>query len=409
MSFNRILAPFLVSLAVACGAADSSDSSSSEPDDTGESPSAASASTTADSPATATTSVTKSVAVTATGDVAPVSTDETPSAGEANDPAPEPIAEPSGLQYRGVNLAGAEFGTLTASSLGVEGRDYGWPTRAEIDYFQAKGMNTFRIGFAWERLQTKQFAELTPAYVAKLDDIVGYATSRGANVVLNPHNFAKYYGVHVGSAAVPASAFADLWKRLATRYAANARVMFNLVNEPAGLRTEQWVDSANAAIAAIRAAGAKNMIHVPGNAYTGAHSWNSTWYGTANAKAMLAIKDPGDNFVIEVHQYLDPDSGGKTGQCVSAKIGRERLAGWISWLRANGLKGFVGEFAGGDNALCNAAVKDMLDAMNEADDVIVGWLWWAAGPRWNPSYPFSIEPKNGVDAPQMALLTPYLP
>jgi endoglucanase len=79
----------------------------------------------------------------------------------------------------------------------------------------------------------------------------------------------------------------------------------------------------------------------------------------------------------------------------------------VQWLRANGKKGFVGEFAGRDDATCNAAVTDMLTSMTAASDVLVGWLWWAAGPGWG-DYVFTVEPKNGQDRPAMALLRPFL-
>jgi endoglucanase len=185
-------------------------------------------------------------------------------------------------------------------------------------------------------------------------------------------------------------------------------VIFNLVNEPNTMPTEQWVGAANAAIQAIRDAGATNLIHVPGNAWTGAHSWSSSSYGTPNAQAMLDIVDPLDNVVFEAHQYLDSNSSGTSDQCVSTTIGRERLAPFIDWLRAHGKKGFIGEFAGGNNTVCNAAIADMLATMMEASDVLVGWLWWAAGPAWSKDYPFSLHPKNGEEQPQMTLLLPFL-
>jgi endoglucanase len=314
------------------------------------------------------------------------------------------VPTPVVLPYRGINLAGGEFGSALP---GKEGIDYEWPTKSEVDYYTAKGMNTFRIGFRWERLQATAKGELSAAYLAKLDGIVTYATGVGARVILNPHNFARYYGTPVGSSQVPSAVFADLWRRLAERYGSNARVMFNLVNEPMDMGTEQWVSAANAAIAAIRAAGATNVIHVPGNGWTGAHSWTSNYYGTPNSVAMLAITDPGNNFIYEAHQYLDADSGGGSDQCVSSTIGSERLRSFIAWLREHGKKGFIGEFAGGNNATCNAAVKDMLRSMEAASDVLVGWLWWAGGPGWG-DYPFSLEPTNGKDRPQMALLLPHL-
>jgi endoglucanase len=308
------------------------------------------------------------------------------------------------MPYRGVNLSGAEFGDVLP---GVEGVDYTFPTAAQVDYFTSKGMNTFRVGFKWERLQPAANGELVEAYATKLDALVAYATSKQATVILNPHNFARYYGVPVGSPQVPEAVFADVWRRLALRYGSNPLVMFNLVNEPHDLPTEQWVSSANAAILAIRTAGAANTIIVPGNAWTGAHSWSATSYGTPNSVAMLAITDPSNNVLFEVHQYLDESSGGGSGPCVSTTIGSERLAGFVKWLRDNGKKGFVGELAGRNDATCNAAVTDMLTSMMGASDVLVGWLWWGAGP-WKDSYPFVIEPKNGVDRPAMAVIRPFL-
>lgn len=316
---------------------------------------------------------------------------------------PAPYASP-GVPFRGVNLAGAEFGSALP---GAFGKDYTFPTRTEVDYYLARGMNTFRVGFKWERLQPAARSAFDGAYFERLDAIVSYAVSKSANVILNPHNFARYYGETVGSSKVPNADFADLWRRLAEKYSGSPKVLFNLVNEPHDMSTEQWVGAANAAIAAIRSAGANNLVIVPGNGWTGAHSWNSTYYGTPNSTAMLKITDPKDNIVFEVHQYMDGDSSGGSGSCVSTTIGRERLQSFVKWLRDNGKKGFLGEFAGGDNGTCNTAVKNMLDYVHASSDVIVGWTWWAGGPWWG-EYKFTLHPKNGADRPQMALLTPYL-
>ena len=308
------------------------------------------------------------------------------------------------LPYRGINLAGGEFGTAIPGTLGI---DYKWPTPAEVDYFMGKGMNTFRVGFKWERMQSRINADFNAAYFAGLESIVDYATSKGAHVVLNPHNYAHYYGVQVGTSTVPNSAFANFWSRMATKFAKNPLVIFNLTNEPHDIPTEQWVSAANAAIAAIRSAGALNQIHVPGNGWTGAHSWADDDYGTPNSVAMLKITDPANNYFFEVHQYLDEGSGGTLQTCTSKTVASERMKVFVDWLRANGKKGFLGEFAGGNNDTCNAAVGDMLDTLEDASDVMQGWLWWAAGPFWS-NYGFSLEPSNGKDMPQMALLTTSL-
>jgi endoglucanase len=327
----------------------------------------------------------------------------------AETPAPLVIAAPTlpaavAVPFRGVNLAGGEFGSALP---GADGKDYTFPTRSDVDYYLAKGMNTFRIGFKWERMQRSAYGAFDATYLARLDSVVAYATSKGARVILNPHNFARYYGSTVGSAAVPNGVFADFWKKVATKYAANDKVMFNLVNEPHDMVTEQWVGAANAAIAAIRGVGASNVIIVPGNAWTGAHSWYSSGYGTPNATAMLKVSDPKNNVLFEVHQYMDSDSSGGSGTCISTTIGKERLMGFVKWLRDNKKKGFLGEFAGGNNATCNTAVRTMLDYVHASSDVLVGWTWWAGGPWWG-EYVFTLNPIAGRDRPQMAILAPFL-
>jgi endoglucanase len=319
---------------------------------------------------------------------------------------------PSALPFlRGTNMSGAEFGEQNLP--GTFGTDYTYPDPAYVsgyasqDYFIGKGMNTFRLGFRWERLQRQLNAAFDTTELARLDTTVAGMTGKGAYVILDPHNYARYGDQLVGSTAVPNAAFADFWSRLAQHYAANPRVIFGLVNEPHDMPTEQWRDAANAAIAAIRAAGAHNLILVPGNAYTGAWSWSMTYYGTANAVAMLGITDPEDNYAFEVHQYLDSDYSGSHTTCQSATIGADSLAGFTSWLRANGKRGMLGELGAAANSTCNSAVDATLAHVEANDDVYLGWTWWSAGPWWG-SYFMSLEPQGSGDAAQMATLAPHL-
>jgi endoglucanase len=310
------------------------------------------------------------------------------------------------LPFRGINLAGGDGGSLTTLP-GTSGTNYQFPGSADVDYFLGLGMNTFRVVFKWERMQPTLNGDLAASYLANMDALVTDATAKGAYVILEPHNFARYQGKLVGSPEVPNAAFADLWSRLATKYAANDKIFLNLVNEPHDMPTEQWVSAANDAIAAIRKAGAKNLIMVPGNAWTAASSWSSSKYGTANAVAMLDVKDPIDNIVYEVHQYLDGDESGGSSTCVSTNIGRARLKPFVDWLRLHKKRGFLGETAAGDNPTCHAAMEDMLRYIGESSDVLLGWLWWADGP-WFRSYQFSLFPKNNVEQPWVKRLSPHL-
>jgi len=304
--------------------------------------------------------------------------------------------------YRGVNLSGLEFGSAIP---GQFNKDYTVPTNGEVDYFTGKGMNSFRLPFLWERLQGTQNGNFNQSYLGYLDQFVNYATGKGAYVILDPHNYARYFGQVVGQ-GVPAESYANLWQQLANHYKGNARVIFGLMNEPHDMSTELWLTDANMAIAAIRNIGATNLITVPGNAWTGAWSWDQTWYGTPNAQVMTGIVDTRNNWVIEVHQYLDTDSSGTSATCVSATVGSTRLQGFASWAKQHGYKAILGEWAGGANAVCYSAITDILNYIDQNTDVFVGWNWWGGGPWWG-NYIFALDPQAGRDAPQMQYLIPH--
>ena len=304
--------------------------------------------------------------------------------------------------YKGVNLAGAEFGE--GSYPGVYKKDYIYPTQDEVDYFKSKGMNTLRMPFSWERLQPELNRAFNATEFGRFDSFVTGATAKDMHVILDPHNYARWNNMVIG-AGVPNSAFADLWRRLAEQYKDNARVIFGLMNEPRDMPTEQWVAAANAATVAIRNTGATNLILVPGNAWSGAHSWFEDWYGTANAIAILAYHDPGNNYAIEAHQYFDKGYAGVMAACVTSD-GGQLLTKFTAWLAANNNRGFLGEFAGADNPTCRQAVEGALQHLEDNKKYWIGWTWWAAGPWW-ADYMFSIEPQDG-DKPQMSWLTPFL-
>ncbi len=54
-------------------------------------------------------------------------------------------------------------------------------------------MNTFRLPFRWERMQTTPNGPLDPTQLGYMDAFVNYATSKGDYVLIDPHNFERYY------------------------------------------------------------------------------------------------------------------------------------------------------------------------------------------------------------------------
>ena len=221
------------------------------------------------------------------------------------------------VKYTGVNLAGAEFGEIHLP--GTIGQDFTYPTTDEVDYFcTEKNMNIIRIPFLWERLQEQLYASFDMNNLNLLKTIVDYALSCDCAVILDPHNYGRYYNQIIGHPDVPVTAFVDFWETLASEFMTRSNVIFGLMNQPYGLmnepfdnETEQWLENANAAIAGIRNTGAENLILVPGNAWSGAHSWlQNDWYGKSNAEVMINIDDPLDNFAFEMHQFFNNDYTG---------------------------------------------------------------------------------------------------
>jgi endoglucanase len=346
------------------------------------------------------------------------------------------------IQYTGVNLSGAEFGMNVLP--GTFGTNYTYPTNFEVDYFTGKGMNTFRLPFRWERLQPTNSTPLNATELTRMTNFVNYATSKGANVILDPHNFERYYpltsnfqsstqGLIGGTVAnsqspgvvVTNAMYADFWGQIADQFKNNSHVIFNLMNEPNSVNLNTLVGSENAAIAAIRAKGATNLILVPGTSYTGAWTWNNGngGFGASNAVAMLSITDPGNNFAFDMHQYMDSDGSGThtTINNSDPTTGASRLAAATTWLETHHLKGFLGEFAvdntivdgsGADPknnpTLGNQVLNNMLTFMHDHDDAWLGWTWWGGGPWWASNSTFHIDPVSGQDQPVMKVLQQFV-
>ena len=158
-----------------------------------------------------------------------------------------------------------------------------------------------------------------------------------------------------------------------------------------------------AAIDGIRAAGATTQyIFVEGNSWTGAWTWVDVNDNMKN------LTDPEDKIVYEMHQYLDSDGSGTSETCVSETIGVERVTDATQWLKDNNKIGILGEYAGGSNDVCRAAVSGMLEYLANNTDVWKGAVWWAAGPWWG-DYIYSMEPPDGTAYTGMLdILEPYL-
>ena len=317
---------------------------------------------------------------------------------------PTPVGLPAWLP--GVNLSVGEFGSGQRLWF-----DYGYPNTAEIDYYAAKGFKVFRIPFRANRLFDKSASGSLSfrSDRAALEKLIDHAASKHTFVILDMHDYGmSISGKLIGRDPGAAAEFARCWGRIGAWLKRKPNVIFALMNEPNKQSATEWLRGANAAIRAIREAGAGQTILVPGSYWDGAHSWVKT----DNDTVMLGVRDPINNYAYEAHQYLDTYSTGDPSMPAVRGMGAVAAKPFTDWLRANGKRGFIGEF--GFTAASQSVTEGNALAKHlwQNRDVYLGFSYWAGGPWWG-DYAFAVEPKNigtanVTDRPQMGVLRRYL-
>lgn len=298
----------------------------------------------------------------------------------------------------GINIAGAEF----APDRDKIDIDYRYPDARELEFFVERGFRLFRIPFLAKRMFSGP--DGSPSFsavdVARVDAILMRAAELKAAVALDMHD----YGLDRFGRPISARSgdFIATWRALAERFKGSPHVAFGLMNEPNKQSTSVWAAAANAAIAAIRAAGAMNIVLVPGAHWSTAVDWSRS----GNAAAMERVIDPWGQMMIEVHQYLDADSSG-THAAVVKGAGASRLVNCTRWARENGRRAFLGEFGWADTPEGHEEGRAMLGYMARNADVWAGWAAWAAG-KWWGDYPMSLEPRGDQQNPILRTLQDFV-
>jgi endoglucanase len=226
-------------------------------------------------------------------------------------------------------------------------------------------------------------------------------------VLLDLHNFGTYHAQPIGSAAVTASAFEDVWLRLATTFPDANSTALGLMNEPAVMPVPQWMALAQSSVLALRRAGASHLLVVGSGRWSGAHEWDTRFDGLSAAEAFWAFNDPLKRFAVELHQYADSNFSGTGSTCVGPERISKVMQKLALWSRGNRVRFFMGEFGTNNTPACLLALRTMLHAMQDRS-VWLGWSYWSAGARWGPNYPFNIHPEPGPEAAQLTLLREFL-
>jgi endoglucanase len=257
-----------------------------------------------------------------------------------------------------------------------------------------------------------------------LKTFITAAGVEGMQVIVDLHNYGRYnhawaqeaaanwgyvavgHGDVIGSASVPIASFTDLWKRLAAALRGTSGLAYyDIMNEPNGMGDATvWPAIAQAAVSAIRTADMTTAILVPGTQWSSARWW--PW-----DNGNLRVADPANNVLYEAHLYFDNSGSGQylndyDQEGAYPTVGVDNLQPFLNWLKANKLKGFVGEFGVPNNDPRWLTVLDnFLAALQGAG---VSGTYWnytfrsATDPSWWPSADsMSIRLDNGQQNPQM--------
>ena len=303
----------------------------------------------------------------------------------------------------GLNIAGGEFG----GTAGTHNREYHYPTLAELQFYKSHGVDLIRVPFRWERVQEALDGPLDLAGdLALIKQVLVNAAALGMDVILDNHNYGRYKGVALGAAGGPTAAqFADFWQKMAAELKDYPALLgYDLMNEPHGMPTSTiWKESAQAATDAIRAVDMDRIIYVEGTGWSGAHSW-------LKFNSDLIINDPANKIVYQAHQYFDDDNSGTynetyDGENAYPMVGVDRLEPFVEWLKANNLKGMIGEFGVPSNDPRWLEVqKNTLDYMqaNGLDGTA-----WGGGTWWGTTYSMYTAKPGQADSAYMDLLDQY--
>lgn len=319
---------------------------------------------------------------------------DTPSAPitELTPPATEPV------QLVGVALSGAAFGPSVLP--GKHGTNYIYPAESYYKKYAEQGLKLVRLPFLWERIQPQLDTELDAAQLALLTQSLDLAHKHGVKVVLDMHNYYRYYKQPIGSETVSVQSFANTWKRIALAIGNHPALSgYGLMNEPntKGL----WPAAALAAAQEIRKVDRTNWIYVAGDRFS------SAWHWPQSNTQLIAdpwMRDPDNKLIFEAHMYLDRDTSGlyidKT-ETFAPDLGINRAKPFVDWLRANNLRGFIGEM-GVPNYAPDAIVA-MDNLLGYLRENCVPLTYWAAGPWWG-NYILALDVSGGAEQPQLPVL-----
>lgn len=164
---------------------------------------------------------------------------------------------------------------------------------ADFANIAAAGFRTIRLPVRWDSHAGKQPPyTIEPAFLARVQHLVGAAQAAGLNVILDSHNFESMHSDPLGSAP----RFAGIWKQIGAAFAGQptATLWFELENEPHDKFTNaNLLEALSPALAAVRVTNPDRPVIIGGEYWSGIDS-------------LATLKLPDDPHVYPTFHYYEP-------------------------------------------------------------------------------------------------------
>jgi endoglucanase len=254
-----------------------------------------------------------------------------------------------------------------------------------------------------------------------LNTMLARAHERNMKVFFDMHDYGQFNEQSIGTAAVPYSAYQDVWQKISAYFAASpyksALFGYDIMNEPNKLGLgDVWPTAAKYAIAGIRAHDMTSYIVAEGKYWAGAHNWD-IYNGD------IGFIDPACRLIYSAHSYWDSDaSGTKYSTTYEEGVdylnkGVDRLKPFVTWVTKRKFRGLIGEYGVPTNpyGATPSFVPDqrwhtMLDrALSYMENNGISGTYWSGGYGWAAYNLLCDTFQNGqpVDAPAMSVLQNY--
>jgi hypothetical protein len=351
-----------------------------------------------------------------------VSGDASPYAISATTLPPPECELPTPMQYadekwRIVNLEGA---TLFEPQ---------FPHACDVLYFANLGVNTVRLPFKWDYIQTFLSQDIPinwapGGYGAQMIKLTHAWTEKNYTVILSMYDRMRYSYCAIGASDcwVSQERYASVWQDIAAQLMNNSRVVFGLMNNPdvydiidgKNNGTTIVLNNQNAAAKAIRALGAKQLILYSGNGGSNIATWNETYYGESNTKTFVPENITDNYYQIDTQIFYEtPGTLPETG-CIASAINnpqacidRQNPDNFMQYMRDTGIHIITGKTGGTNSSECIICINQGTTWMLLQNN-ITGIGMWVGGHAWlsvngSTNYPLYLAPIQHVPQKQMTL------